>query len=115
MEEKHFVSRKRLAQAAALAGAAGTLLALLLSALSGALAVRLFRYLGQARRTNGHPRGGRQALPRGARKRGARPEEKVKRRIVSAARHNVDAGTGQTGGRVEYLQKAFGRAAGWKG
>ena len=51
MEEKHFVSRKRLAQAAALAGAAGTLLALLLSALSGALAVRLFRYLGQARRT----------------------------------------------------------------
>lgn len=51
MEEKHLISRKRLAQTAALAGAAGTLLALLLSVLSGALAVRLFRYLGQARRT----------------------------------------------------------------
>lgn len=51
MEEKRFISRKRLTQAAALAGAATTLLALLLSALSGALAVRLFRYLGQARRT----------------------------------------------------------------
>ena len=51
MEEKHLISRKRLAQTVALAGAAGTLLALLLSVLSGALAVRLFRYLGQARRT----------------------------------------------------------------